>query len=774
MAKNPQQKDSQGLVKIHQAGIRMYYNPPQEQKDTLKYIYKDRFVAMKQSSERFNTEKKWDMWEKMWEGFRDPRTIDSDEMWQSNHVAPVTTSIVQTAISEMVDERVRPLFLPAGVEKKAKATLISHIWDYAWWTANSDLMMYDVFMDMLVLGTAITQEYYRQEKRMVRDVVIGDKLEIEEKEHEIFDYDDVYGEIVKLQDFYVDERARGFDGAYAARDCIRRYIMDIDTFLQTYKGSAWDQFGNTQYVRPGGDLEYYEYYQPPHGIDLTREVEVLHYWAVKPKDRLVIVANDILIYDGPNPYKHKQLPFVRWVDVKRTHMFYGKGEPELLESIQDETNTLRRMVIDRNHLDIDKMFLVSNRIGLSDEDLIARPHGMIPTDDTNAAKPIEYGDIPRSVEVSLDNLENDAITVTGINPKTQSLPESSTATAAAMAKESLLKRIRLKIWLCIKESFPRMSQLRLENILQFYPQPRLEKIVGEFATKEYESEVAQLQSQGLIETIDGEKYMKSYKQIQIKGNEVGRDAKGNLKFTPTKGYTSFDLKPEDFLPLPRGGYIIRYEGGSNIEVSKSLTQSQNMDLYDRLAEVAMQVPNSYDIVKLTDWIIRENYNTDPDEFKNEPPGQDEQLQRMQMLMQLAQIENDQMMQGKDVPPTPYATPAHSRVHVSFMQGTKFQQLPMDEKGKKIVEAFTQHVIGEMMAQENRDQQGVNPPAPASIGTPTQGVPPQQATPQGAPQGGGQPSISNGMINKPGGMRKPGAKISDVLPNIQTGGNRQLS
>lgn len=33
---------------------------------------------------------------------------------------------------------------------------------------------------------------------------------------------------------------------------------------------------------------------------------------------------------------------------------------EDLESIQDEINTLRRMVIDRNHLDIDKMFLVSN------------------------------------------------------------------------------------------------------------------------------------------------------------------------------------------------------------------------------------------------------------------------------------------------------------------------------------------------------------------------------------------------------------------------------
>src|SRR5688572_23042117 len=106
-------------------------------------------------------------------------------------------------------------------------------------------------------------------------------------------------------------------------------------------------------------------------MDHSKYVEVLWYWFEKHVDWICVVANDVLVFMGPNPYKHKKIPFARALDVKRTHKFYGKGEGALLESIQDELNILRRMVIDRNHLDIDKMFIGSNKLNLSEEDLIA-------------------------------------------------------------------------------------------------------------------------------------------------------------------------------------------------------------------------------------------------------------------------------------------------------------------------------------------------------------------------------------------------------------------
>lgn len=761
--KNAPRVDSQGNAIL--PGIRAVYQPTDAERETLNHVYHERFRMMKEAPERTDAQKKWDVWERQIEQFRNVRTIEESDDWQSRHVAPITIAVIQAAISEMIDQNIRPFYAPAGIEKQPKATLMQHIWDYGWFVSNSDLMMYDVYWDMLGMGTAITQEYYRQDRRLVRDVIVGKDEQYEEKEREVYDYDDIYGEVVKLQDFFVDETARGFDGAHAARDCIRRYIMDIDDFYLMYKDTNFDQFGNAAKVRPGGDVAYYEYYEPPDGIDKSRQVEVLHYWSIKPRDRFVIVANDIVIRDGPNPYKHKQLPFVRWVDVRRPHKFYGKGEPELLESIQDEMNTLRRMIIDRNHLDIDKMFLVSNRIGLTDEDLIARPHGLIPTDDVNAAKPVEYGDIPRSVELSLQNLEDDAVIATGINPRQQALPEATTATAAALIKEGTLKRIQLKLWLAQQESFMRMAQLRTENFFQFYSQPRLHKIVGDGADQDYQNQIADLEKQGLLtQDEQGNQYMVQPRQISVKGTQIGKDMNGDLTFSPTNGYGSYDLKAEDFLPLARGGYIVRFDGGPNIQISKPLQRQSDLELFDRFAPIAMQVPGSYDIVKLGDMILRDA-DKNPQDLRPDSAPPDNDAQILQQSLQLAQIENAAMMQGKPVPATPYAQPAHTRIHLLFMNTPQVKNLPVTDPIKRI---FVEHVQGEMMAQQQREQQGAIPPAPGSIGQPEPG---QAPMPQGAPPP--PPSLSNGKVNKPNGMAQPGIKAGTIQPNMQNGSNPNM-
>src|SRR3990167_8216647 len=352
--------------------------------------------------------------------------------------------------------------------------VMGHIFDYTWEISDSDLEEEDVLHDALIEGTGIGQEYFYSDIRKIK-TKLKKNSKTEWDEEDQVDYNDSYLECVKNDDFFIDENARSFRGPYAARDCIRRYIMHIDDFKQFFKGPVWDPLGNAKFVIPGGSTDYYEWYKPPQGIDHKNYVEALWHWVVKPTDWLNIVVNDVMVVMGPNPYKHKQLPFARAIDVKRTHRFYGKGESALLQSIQDELNVLRRMVIDRNHLDIDKMFIGSNRLNLSEEDLIARPHGFIPADDVNSVKPVEYGDVPRSVEISISHLEEDATVATGINPRQQALPTTGTATEAAILKESTLKRIRLKVRRFEREFLTRQARLRVSNIIQYYSQPKLEK-----------------------------------------------------------------------------------------------------------------------------------------------------------------------------------------------------------------------------------------------------------------------------------------------------------
>ena len=669
------------------------YKPTELEKTKRDYVY-DRYHAMRDNPKRQQAETVWRKGREQWEALRHAR---SEDEWQSNHYVPVTTAVVETAMSEIIDQSPKPMILPRGSEDIPKATIMEHIFEYTWDISGSDLEEEDVLHDTLVCGTGIAQEFYWKDVRKIKTgLKKGSKQEYDTEDKA--DYEDCYMEGVRLEDFFVDELARGFSGPYRARDAIRRYIMDIEAFKQFFCGEVWDPLGNAKFVRPGGDTNYYEKYGPPQGIDHSKQVEVLWYWSIAPEDLLCIVANDVVVVMGPNPYKHKQLPFARAVDIKRTHEFYGKGEAELLESIQDELNTLRRMVIDRNHLDIDKMFYGPSRINLSDEDLIARPHGFIPSDEE--IHPVEYNDVPRSVEISLSHLEDDSTVVTGINPRSQALPTTGTATEAAILKESTLKRIRLKVRRFEREFLTRIATLRVSNIIQYYSQPRLEEIIGKQGTQEYEKQINELRAKGLLEeTPDGTVYEKKYREIPLMGKEFTTGADGSPMIQDSQSsITFFQLNPDYFLPS-KSGYNIKITAGSTLPISKSLMQTKYQEAYDRLSVVALKVPNTYSIKKLGDMLLRIN-DINPTDVSVDQPIQQEADQRAQMMVELASMENKLMMQNKAIAPsgTPNVGMIHTQVHVEFTSSPEFQALTSNDPR---VQLMIDHITGEVAAQGQR-------------------------------------------------------------------------
>jgi hypothetical protein len=690
--------------------IRQKYKPSEREEEMLNFIYNDRFPAMRDSKDRQDAKKEWDLGYKNWEAMREPQ---GEEDWQSNHFVPLTTSVVESALAEVIDQSPQPIIMPRGSEDSPKATVMKHIFDYTWEVSNSDVSLYSIIKDAFICGTGIGQEYFYQDKRLEQDA--------KGKTKAVTFYEDSFLEPVKLDDFFVDETAREFTGPFAARDCVRRYIMNIDDFKTIFTGKTWNPLDNAQYVVPGGDNSYYEWYKPPEGINHERQVEVLWYWAIKPRDWLCIVANDVMVKMGPNPYKHKELPFAKAIDIKRPHRFYGKGEPALLESIQDEVNTIRRMIIDRNHLDIDKMFFVSSRLNLSDEDTIARPHGVIEVDDVNSAKAIEYGDIPRSVELTLKHLEDDGTIATGINPRAQSLPTAGTATEAAIIKESTLKRIRLKVRMFEKDFLVRIGKLRVSNILQYYPQTKLKRIVGEEASSEYDKQIATFTAKGLIDP----GYAKKYESIPITGKELQFDTKGNLKESPNENTTFFELRPEYYTPSSLG-FDIKFAAGATLPVSKTLMQSKTLEMYDRLFPMA-SAGIGFDPIKLGDMLLKLN-DFNPSDFhieKQGPEGGDAEA-RQTMLIQLAVQENKLMMQKQEIRGTAYSTPAHTQIHIAFTESPTFQNLSKDDPRVKIM---ANHIVEELTTQEARagggtgmppDQTQENQPM-GELGAQTQGM-----------------------------------------------------
>ena len=146
--------------------IRKSYNPSDEVKEKIRYVY-DRKRAMEEAEDRQNSAKDWDKWEKQFESLREARRADQ---WQSNHTVPMTFSIIETALSEITDQQVRPLILPRGAEDESKARVMQRIFDYTWEVSDSDILLYDAMKDALIYGTAITQEYYWKDMRKISEL----------------------------------------------------------------------------------------------------------------------------------------------------------------------------------------------------------------------------------------------------------------------------------------------------------------------------------------------------------------------------------------------------------------------------------------------------------------------------------------------------------------------------------------------------------------------------------------------------------------------------
>lgn len=671
------------IYMVKEPNIRKDYNPPEKEHNELKRVY---LRKQQMGDKRAEFEPKWDKWEKAWECYRAPK--DKDD-WQSDIYIPITTSTVEAMMSEIVNQDLLPLAIERGAEDAPRATVINAGLSYSWELAKSDIATLDIIHDALVLGTGLGQEYYWKQEREI-SLPNG-------KKSTVLEFDDCFLEPVSLWDFYVDEKARSFFGPYGAMDCIRRYIMDYDDFRNFFKGKIWDPLGRAELVKKGGrDTNYYEFYKPSERLDHSKEVEVLWYWN-KREDLLAIVCNDVLIKMGPIPYRHKQLPFARAVDIKRTKQFYGKGEAELLESLQEEVNTLRRMIIDRNHLDIDKPILVNDALAIEDEDIIARPHGAIPVGDVNAAKPLEYGDIPQSVFKSLDMLTDDRIRVTGMDERQQSVDKAGTATEAAILKEATLKRLNMKINQVKNDFLVDVGRLRVANMLQYYSQPKLEAIVGEKGTEEYRAKVEQARQSGALVSENGQDFVEKYRTIRLRDKALSVNRTG-IEEQPAKGFTFFELKPDFFLPT-HGGFDIRYKATSEVPISKPLKQQKDLEMYDRL----IQNP-TIDPWKLAEMALKSG-DYDPDEFKLQPKKETSpEGQNLQRLVELAGVENDEMMNGNPVKPTPYSSPAHTELHIGFMKSQRFlDEVPPERTD--IVENFTNHVKGEIQAQLSRGEPG---------------------------------------------------------------------
>lgn len=652
------------------AKINSGYRPNEENNKARRRVY-DRYIDFKNYRQHpwgGNLEPMWKRWYQQYESWRPPKDYND---WQSNIVPPFTTTIVEKSIAEIVGQTLRPDVVERGPEDRIAAKLVDQAIDYTWEIGDGDLELYKAIKQAIILGKTVWQEYYFQDKRHVK-MLKKFNFETGEEEYEdktIYEFDDVYGETVPLEDFFIDSETIN-RGPNKASDCIRRYVMSYDAFMSRMKGSIWDQFGHTKYVKAGASSDFYQFYEPISGYE--DKVEMLMYWSRYPDDKLIIVANDVVIRNGPNPYNHKMLPFAEGTDIKRVRGFYGIGQPELLQSIQDELTTIRRMRVDRQHLDIFKTFVTSDRDMLDEDDNFVAPNRFIQSTDPANFKALEHRDINPSAYREEELLKDDGRKVTGI----ETPGNANTATEAAIFREVTMKALQLKIWLLSKELLSDIARLRASNIVQYWSVPKA------------------------VEVLDG-KTVEQYRELVTTDYALEVTKDGEVIEKPKKGQNFFVVKPELLIPS-KGGFNFRFSAEPTLPVSKTLRQSKFLEMLNTpAAQVAIE-SGYWDPGKIAD-TLAETHDFDPDQFKSDSamqPNEEPPLSQ-EKLIQMAEEEFNLIIQGKEVPGTAFAPFFHTQIHLTQMDSDAFKQAV--QSNPQVGEIMARHILEETTAQTQRSQ-----------------------------------------------------------------------
>lgn len=632
------------------------YRPNPRKNDIRRTVY-NRYYWLRNEPLRTAIEKDWEIADKEYQ-MHIPE-IDPDD-WRSHLELPDAFSAIQAQMQETIERKARPYLSATEESDEPTAELANAVMEYNMNSSDFDYQYFLAKLAAAIRGTSFLMNYWRTDKRTVKDPVdMAPDGTINYQDKEIIDFDDDYTEWVPNEFIYIDEKAKHINEAV---DMFKREIINIDEFHRIYGSKPG--FYDTQYVLKGGDTSTRSFFQLPRDV-MRNDVEVLHYYN-RSLDAYWCAANNVTIYDGPLPTKHKELPVAVQYQYRVPGQFWGMGIPKVVHFLSEERKAIRRLKLDKTKLETGGSFLHNSAFDLDDEDTQLTPGRFISIDAGSgdirqAIMPVNFGSNDpayyRTEEILLEDIKR----AHGIDDRVQGVNVGGTATEAALLKESSLKRINLISISSEMDTILRIGRLKWSNIQFFYPVPRFEKIFEK--NDESEKKVyRQITVQGKKFSIVDEAGGKSLKMDEIQGSSALRLDKSMAKYL--EGSYDISMNSEVYTPP-----------------SKALQQTQ----FTQTLSLLVANPSTLSVLdpeKIVTMAAK-NINTQPDQWLK---GEGYSTEDMQML---AEAENMVMSAGQPLSPTEDATPEHTLVHLQYAKSQDFQLL-----SPQIKQLFELHIMGE--------------------------------------------------------------------------------
>lgn len=678
-----------------------YYKPKNKNERQIRRHIWERYSAMRDDVLRKEAELDWVQGDKEFMQWIPPR---DDGDWRSNLVLPDSFAGISAYSQETIGDRSRPNLSSVENSDLATEMFCNSIITYSMDRTGYDYQQYLAKQAAAIRGTSFMMELYRLEKRDIQDPIGVDKNgNLTYVKKEIIDTDDTFSTFIENEYIFIDPAARHIDDA---RDMVHREIQDWDEFQRVYKKRG--DFTNVTMVPKAGVINQQIttfngnniYFRKP--IDITdNDVEILHYYN-RATDEYNVLANNVVIRMGPIPYKHKELPVSVFTHYNVPGRIWGMGIPKVIYCLTEERKSLRNLALDRQNLQVNKLFLVNDLVDLDDEDFRTRPNGFIPVNTNgltldNVIKPVEYGDLPQSYYQAENMLLDDIRRASGINEQLEAISNSGTATQAAQTQQAAQRRIALINTLQEMDSITRIGRLKWSNIQFFYPAPRVEKITED----------------------DNEREKKIYRQIKTDGMEftvVKNEGNLELQMSDIDGSSGFKLD-KTMARFMDGDFDVMVKAEASPAISKPIRQAKITEMFNLLA-LNPQLMSVIDPKKAVKRYLMIN-DERPTDWMTGSGMTDVDWKR------LAMHENEVMAMGQPLAPTQDAPTVHTEEHLNYMNSKDYADLTAQNPA--IAAIFQEHTFGE---NENNPQtqsvtqMGGQSGAPGLPGQPQGGTPPQ--------------------------------------------------
>jgi hypothetical protein len=460
-----------------------------------------------------------DRWEKYYKMYRSYVKKRPKGDWKSRVWMPVAFYVIETITPRLVAQLPKFTVAPVGAEDTQGAELMERLLDWATDQSELYLELVKALKSALLYGTGVLKTSYEERTAyaitrepvveevtaevptgfldvdgapITQSTVVGQQPVMDETtgkpkttvvRRPYISYAGPIAEAVDIDDFFVDPVA---DSIETARWVIHRVYRDKQHLEKMFKegvyhrpeSQQWDQF-----LQEHSSLKRQASVDLGMGTPSQKDVsliELLEVWT--PKTLLTVAGTggqngmSLLLRAERNPWGHGEIPFARIVDHLVPHEFWGIGELEPLEGIQDLLNSLWNSRIDNVKLVLNSMFLAVMDYIEDPSDLQVRPSGVIRVKEgvplSEAIRPMELGEVTQSSYTEAAELERMTEKVSGVSPYqtgTDSASVNRTATGVALISEQGNTRFAHKVRIAELTGFRRLARHFASIIQQFSP-----------------------------------------------------------------------------------------------------------------------------------------------------------------------------------------------------------------------------------------------------------------------------------------------------------------